>query len=269
MPEGKDSRIDAVRAGHMLIDELKNPDMNPSICWYLIAKGADVHLKTRDGYKKTALMLAAWRRDRRLVKALLERGADVHAVDAVGMTALAYAACENDAGIVSDILDEGAKVDAVNNRRITPLMHAVYHGCPDVVRMLAHRGADVDARDDMGRTALSRMMMGESYREQVLDALLDSGADINARDDMGRTPLIRAVIFCEIKIVHDLLVRNADIDAQDYEGKTALDFGAAWPGWRLFDKLETERERRRVAGIKAAAERGTTRTRKIHRPKMG
>ena len=57
---------------------------------------------------------------------------------------------------------------------------------------------------------------------QVLHLLLDRGADINAQDNTGQTALQWASSLGYIEIVQKLLDRGADINAQDNQGRTAL-----------------------------------------------
>ena len=75
----------------------------------LIAKGAKVNTKTKDG--QTALIYAARAPEDRsdIVKLLIENGADVNTKDNSGMTALAYALKNRDVMLFKVLMESGAK----------------------------------------------------------------------------------------------------------------------------------------------------------------
>jgi ankyrin repeat protein len=75
----------------------------------LIAKGAKVNTKTKDG--QTALIYAARSPDDRseIVKLLIQNGADVNAEDNTGMTALDYALKKRNVLLFKILMEAGAK----------------------------------------------------------------------------------------------------------------------------------------------------------------
>jgi ankyrin repeat protein len=75
----------------------------------LIAKGANVNTKTKDG--QTAIIYAARAPGDRsdIVKLLIQNGADVNAEDNAGMTALAYALKKRDLLLFKILMESGAK----------------------------------------------------------------------------------------------------------------------------------------------------------------
>jgi ankyrin repeat protein len=95
-----------------------------------------------------------------LMKALLDKGADVKAVTANGDSALTAAAgigwvdgvtyerspAENLAA-VKLLLDLGVDPNHANNEGRTALMGAALKGRPDVIRLLVERGAKLETRD--------------------------------------------------------------------------------------------------------------------------
>jgi ankyrin repeat protein len=61
----------------------------------------------------------------------------------------------------------------------------------------------------------------------IAKELLRNGAEVNARDYQGRTALHQAVIGQSKNVVLELLKNGADITARDNEGRTALHLAAA------------------------------------------
>jgi ankyrin repeat protein len=94
----------------------------------------------------------------RLVKTLLDAGANVNASDIFGITALAKASARGNAEMVRLLLARGANPNAADKAGKTPLIHFVEFAprsaAPDVARLLIAAGADVHAKDGAGRSAI-------------------------------------------------------------------------------------------------------------------
>ncbi|WP_035375423.1 ankyrin repeat domain-containing protein [Pseudoduganella violaceinigra] len=92
----------------------------------------------------TALMMAAFKKNKPAVLLLLEKGAQVNRP---GWTALHYAAAAGDLDIMKLLLERGAHVDAESPTGATPLMLAAQEGQEDAVSLLLDRGADATRKD--------------------------------------------------------------------------------------------------------------------------
>lgn len=119
---------------------------------FLAHPGTDLEARASNG--NTALMMAAFKRNRPAVEALLARGAKVKQP---GWTALHYAAASGDDGIVRLLLERGAKVDAVSPLKsgaYTPMMMAAREGHDATALLLIAHGADRQRRNSEGLTAV-------------------------------------------------------------------------------------------------------------------
>jgi ankyrin repeat protein len=173
------------------------------------------------GEGETILMTAARTGSVEIIKALVAKGADVHAAEQwQGQTALVYAATQNHADAVQVLVELGADVNTRSKRlefpdfvfqtagmiyavqpvgEWTPLMYAARDGAIDAVRALADSGADLNLTDPVGTTALTLAILNGHFDTAV--ALLKKGADPNVTDKNGMTPLYAAVDMHTIETV--------------------------------------------------------------------
>ena len=111
------------------------------------------NLETQAANGNTALMMAAFKRNRPAVEALLAKGAKLNQP---GWTALHYAAAAGDEAIVRLLLERGAKVDALSPLKsgaYTPLMMAAREGQDGAALLLIAQGADRRRKNSEGLTA--------------------------------------------------------------------------------------------------------------------
>jgi len=85
---------------------------------------------------------------------LLDKGADVTAVDRLQKNAMTYAAGEGHTAIVKLLLARGVDPNAVYRNELTALMWAAGYGRVDTMRALLDAGAKPGLKDDRGKTAL-------------------------------------------------------------------------------------------------------------------
>jgi uncharacterized protein len=147
------------------------------------------------------------------VRALVESGADVNAVEGDGATALHWAAYEDDEALVETLLAAGAKADAANDLGVTPLHLASANGSPAIVLRLLARNADPNAASEAGVTPLMEAARAGSL--DVVRALLARGVEVNARESArGQTALMWAAARRHPDVVHLLLEHGADVHAR-------------------------------------------------------
>ena len=211
----------------------------------LIQYGADIESRDHEG--KTPLLSAVEQQHVRFVKMLLDKKADVHAVDIRGRGVLWFIAynyssedeisklfdrISTDKREAKELIKElvkghGVNIDAADKEGKTALMAAAAGNKTSAVKALLDHGADIEARDKEGKTAL--MQVNRSFWRtkdkdsvKTMKVLLDHGADIEARDKYERTPLILYSDRGDFRSVRILVERGADINAKDQFGGTAL-----------------------------------------------
>ncbi|MCP4438373.1 MAG: hypothetical protein GY810_05460 [Aureispira sp.] len=124
---------------------------------------------------KTALMKAASSNQLKVVKYLLEQGADLKATAYQGNTTLIYAAAEGHLAIVQLLLEHGADINEQNKIGWTALMQASTKNRYKVVKLLLEKGAQTTAIDKEFRlTALG--LAKENNHTEIIEILEKHGA---------------------------------------------------------------------------------------------
>ena len=105
-----------------------------------------------------------------------------------GSTCLLIAACIGHLDICRLLIDKGAQVEAKNSNGRTPLHCAAYQGHVEIAQLLCNHGADDEARGNSGWRPLHWAAM-DGHISVVKDLIEERNAEINARDVRGRTAL--------------------------------------------------------------------------------
>jgi len=134
--------------------------------------------------------------------------------------------------IVDLLLANGSKPNAVDATGKSAIIYAAALGFTAIVQRLLDAGVDVNARYGNDLTVL---MWAAGYAdgagvldaENVVKLLLDRNADINAADDRGRTALMIAAELDHAAIVDLLVKHGADRSITDKQGKNALDLAVS------------------------------------------
>lgn len=145
--------------------------------------------------------------------------------DADRTTAFLYAAARGDCNEVKEMISNGTDPNTADYDSRTAIMLAAARGFTDLIQLLLCCGADPNCIDAFGGSAL-----WEACRfghEGAITALLAGGA-VLGRDDLSTADtLCTAVYEGDIKLLCRLLRAGADVDAADYDGRTALHIAAS------------------------------------------
>ena len=169
----------------------------------------------------TVALCAAGGRHVEVAAILLDSGADFNAVvPNLGCSAWIYACDRGYLDMMRLLLNRGADLNAVDVKGESPLRAATLH--PEALMMLLDHGADPNCIISNGSTAL--LVVASFQRSQSLTVLLEHGADPNlAHAATGETPLMRAALKLRLDNVRLLLERGADVTPVNREGKSVLD----------------------------------------------
>ena len=164
----------------------------------LLNKGADVNAP--GGLYHNALQAASAGGYSRVVSELLENGADINASGRNFGNALQAASLKGHDHVVQMLLEKGADVNASGGRYGNALQAASIGGHTHVVQMLLEKGADVNASGGRFGNALRAALFGDTTQAawskghvHVMKMLLQKGADVNALSENDRNTLQSAL----------------------------------------------------------------------------
>lgn len=157
----------------------------------LVAAGAA--LNARDPYGRTAVHVAAFARQREVLRALAKAGADLQLLENDRYDAVTIAAVADDEATLQTLLSLGASAKLTTSRYDgTALIAAAHLGHDGVVRQLIAAGAPLDHVNNLHWTAVIESIVlgdGGPRHQTVLRDLITAGASLRLRDRQGQTPL--------------------------------------------------------------------------------
>ncbi|TGN20045.1 ankyrin repeat domain-containing protein [Leptospira idonii] len=163
---------------------------NPKVMKLLLENGADISAETPNG--GNALILAAEIGNLDALKFLIERGMNINHLTKHKGTPLMHAAIRGYSKIIEELLINGANPNLADNLNITPIMHAASNGHIETVTLLLKFKADVNIKDYKGYSVILAPSDASYPSENhlvIVDLLVNAGANINDRNNFGDSAL--------------------------------------------------------------------------------
>jgi hypothetical protein len=193
---------------------------------------------TGSGFGYTLLHAVAKYGDEAALTALLEKGANVNAIDSKGNTPLHMAAKgrqKHREKVVQTLLHWRADTTMTRQDGRTALIIAVQKNVIEVVRVLVSAMGALGTKDAMEYSALHYAASVGS--DSAASLLLQCGANVDIVGQYGRTPLHSAAVKGEAKVVRVLLQHKANIKVKDRKGQTAYDLARTQSHNSIAEKL--------------------------------
>ncbi len=183
---------------------------------YLIEKGANPNVT--DNHNHSLLALAAGQSEDFSIY-LIDKGAKCENVDVTTVVQ------SGKYKLVKKLIEHGANPNYRNQDGQTPVMAAAQKGNLDMLTYLINAKANLDAKDDLSRTVMMYAAVGGHI--DTIKFLEEKGLDIHQVDSEGSTPLILAAQYEQTDAVVYLVAKGADINKQNNDGNTAFNLAAA------------------------------------------
>ena len=182
----------------------------------------------------TVLMISSAQGNLKIVKFLLDNGADPNIETKAKATALMYAIYSGDYNVAQLLLKHSAHMTDTSG---LSMLHVACHlGNAKILKLLLQQKPDVNVLDSVGATPL--FISCKMLHVSLVPLLLKAQADPNIPDNNGTTPLSIAVRHTNcLPIVQCLLKAHADPNLQDRFGMTAIFFAISINNFKVFECL--------------------------------
>ena len=120
-----------------------------------------------------------------------------------GLTPLLKAASNGQMDICKLLIEKGADIHAVDNSQGTALHCAAYHGHSDLIRLFIESGIGANVEDNAGYTPILWAIFGK--KTNTIDELIKHGADLNPPMRIGRSVLHFAAASSDREVIEYLL----------------------------------------------------------------
>ncbi len=197
---------------------------SPKMVRIILNRGADPNI--RSGLdKRTALLGAARAGSVECMRELLHQGAGITATDYAGATTLMLASRSGNIDAVR-LAARSASVNQVDRYGRSPLVYAIEARSVATVKFLLGLGARTDQADSNAWTPLH--VAGLMDATIIADLLIKSGAQIDSGNAAGETPLALAASVLNVGVVKVLLRSGADPHKFTKHGQDALMAACSW-----------------------------------------
>lgn len=194
----------------------------------LVNLGATLNSKAGDKTPLLSLLAQSnyWQNGAKIAaKELLNQGADPNIPDSKGATALHDRVRYRDARLIEDLLNAGANIEAKDDDLCTPLHWALKYSSDEAMQLI-HQDADCKGPDRTGAKPANGFGIMLYPTVEMSTILVQKGADVQHADRCGVTPLHLAATVGKIRTVLFLMRYNANPEAVDMNGKTAMHYAA-------------------------------------------
>lgn len=123
--------------------------------------------------------------------------------------------------IVKMLVENGADINQRNAQGHSSIQYACSKGWEDVAEYLLKKGVDINVVDSYGDSSLHRI--ASLGRIEILEMLLKYKPNVNCQNSQGNTPLHIACEDDEATIALALVQHGADAEIKNKDNKTAVD----------------------------------------------
>jgi ankyrin repeat protein/L-ascorbate metabolism protein UlaG (beta-lactamase superfamily) len=203
----------------------------------LLKHGADMY-KVNPNNGITSLHFASIHNDLPVVEVLISYDMDVNVKDVNKKTALIDAIEKNNKKIVELLLKNNAKLPEEKEIMNQVLHSAILYGYQDIAEKLIKNGASLSSIDKNGRSLLHDAVIG--YNLKWIDLLIAKPLGINQLDSFNRTPLHYSVEQGQLDITKLIVKEGAEINCIDCTNRKPLNIAQDLGHVQIADFLKSK-----------------------------
>lgn len=152
----------------------------------------------------------------------LNNGADLEWKNINGETMLRFFAANGKAyrEAAEWLIQKGANIDAVNVRGDSALLNIIQRRDVESFQWILQHSPDVQLQNNTGMSPL--MLACTIRKEEIVKGLLENGAEPNGLSILGGSPLLNALGRSDAKVVNLLIEHGADVNVRDADNSGIL-----------------------------------------------
>lgn len=169
---------------------------------------------------QTPLIIAIINGKINALKALLDKGANIHGTSSENRTPIMVAVMRNETAMVKYLLGKGARAGVKIPPKNDPLIiEAIMHDNSEIVKAIVQSGVSVNMRyGDQNLTLLMLALLNN--KEVSARALIEKGANVRLKNTAGQTALHIAAAKSTTSMQNYLVQKGASWSTQDKNGNT-------------------------------------------------
>ena len=192
--------------------------------FYMMERGFSDEVNGPDG-KTTLLIAAEYGRTVIVHHLLYEEDHNPNIPDHNGTTALQTACWQGNVAMVKDLIENEADVNMAGYNGTFPLHDCVYSGSVEIAQMLLQQGAYINVFEPYSyQTPL--MYACSAGKGDIARLYLIHNAEVNAKDVKGQSAVHHGVASNSADVYNALREADADFESQDLEGNCPMHLAA-------------------------------------------
>lgn len=201
----------------------------------LVKNGVDVNIVDESG--KAAINHL---QDKEMVRKMIELGAEVDSIDALGNTLLIDTIKSKDLEFAKYLIEKGVDIKVCNHSGYSAMSVAIMEKMNDFALELIEQNVGLETPiASCDRTPLH--IATEFNNIEFVEMLLDKGVDINAKDSNGDNALMYAIRGNRMDIANLLIERGININERNKNNEDALQLELRKDGSATFVKTLLDR----------------------------
>ena len=166
--------------------------------------------------------------EKKIVKMLIKKGANVNDKDVFDCPALIEAIKRDDLELVEILVNAKSDVNICDGWGRDALFYAIKCKDNEIAKFIVESGADVKSKKISnrrnGKIAYNPLCLCiEEEKTELAKCLIDKGVDVDEVDENGECAIIKAVEMNNAEIVDYLIKRDCNVEVKNKKGRDLID----------------------------------------------